>query len=132
MGHSMSQGGLVTNMKGVCMDAFHVSIGAVGAPTLVDNGKTGLLSVVRTSAGLYTFTIVAPVNPKLVAVIPTLATILATTAMNTVRYVEGSYNASAGTFQLQVTDDEATPIAADPPSGTAIHFLLFTQRYNNL
>lgn len=130
MGHSPVIGALRTNMKGACLDAFRVTIGGTGAPTLVDNGKSGLLSVVRTSAGLYTFTIVAPVPPKLIAVMATLSCISGTGALNTVRYVEGSYNASAGTFQLVVTDDEATPAAVDPTNGVAIDVLLLTQLSN--
>src|SRR5689334_20036760 len=99
MSHTYNNG-LLTHMKGACVDAFHVTIGASGAPTLVDNGRSGLVTVARTSAGLYTFTFAAPgAPPLLIACIPTLSCIGATGALNSVRYVEGSYNATAGTFQ---------------------------------
>lgn len=131
MGHSMNNG-LLTHMRGAVVDAVCVSIGAVGAPTLVDNGKSGLLTVARTSAGLYTFTIAQPVPARLIVCLPSLTAINGTTAVNTARYVEGSYNATAGTFQVVVTDDEATPIAADPVNGTSLCLVLFFQRLTNL
>jgi hypothetical protein len=48
-----------------------VSIGATGAPTLVQPGSLGIASVVRVSAGLYRFTLV-DAFPKLLAVKPML------------------------------------------------------------
>lgn len=132
MGHSMNTGGIATNMRGVCIDAFRVTFGAAGAPTLVDNGKTGLLSVVHTSEGLYTFTITSPINPKLVAVFPVLSAVNGAGAMWEARYVEGSYNATTGVFQIVVSEDEDSVSVVDPTQNTALDVLLITQRYNTL
>lgn len=46
-----------------------VSIGASGAPTLIQPGSLGIASVSRVSAGLYRFTLV-DAFPSLLAVIP--------------------------------------------------------------
>lgn len=132
MGHSYNQG-VRTSNRGSAIEAFRVTFaGGAGAPTLVDNGKAGLLSVVRTSAGLYTFTIGVPVPPKFIAVLCGLSCVNATGAVRTARYIEGSYNASAGTFQIAVTDDEATPAAIDPTDNTALDVVLVTQVYTTL
>ncbi len=132
MGHSPKQN-LASDMLGAVIDACRVTIGATGAPTLVDGGKSGLLSsVVRNSAGLYTFQLAPNYYKALIAVLPVLSCISGTGAVNTVRYVEGSYSSSAGTFQLVVTDDEATPAAADPTNGVAIDLVMVFQRYTNL
>lgn len=121
-----------TNMRGVIIDAFRVTFGAAGAPTLVDNGASGLLTVALTAAGRYTFTISDPIPPKLVAVIPALSCVDVTGAVRTARYVEGSYNATTGEFEIDITDDEATPAAIAPTENTALDVILVTQRYNNL
>ena len=119
-------------MKGAAIEAFNISIGAAGAPTLVDNGKTGLVeSVVLASAGLYTITLASPCPPKLVCNPQVdLSCISGTGAVNTVRYVQGSFNPTTRQFQIVVTDDEATPIAANPTNGVQISVLLVFQRYN--
>jgi len=133
MGHSPVQGGMSTDMRGVVIDAFRVTFGASGAPTLVDNGKTGLiLSVVKTATGRYTFTLNPNYYAKLVAVLPALSCVSAAGAVNTARYVEATYNATTGVFEIDVTDDEATPAAVDPTNGVAMDVLVVFQRYSNL
>lgn len=133
----MQVGGLLSNMRGVSIDAFRVTFsGGNGTPTLVDNGKSGLATVALTAAGRYTFSIQPPTNPKMVAIFPSLSCVAANGAVRTPRYVEGSYavNGTTGvaSFEIDITDDEATPAAIAPTDNTALDVLLFTQKYNGL
>lgn len=132
MGHTPKQN-LASDMLGAVIDAVRVTFGASGAPTLVDGGKSGLISsVTRTSPGLYTFQLAPNYYKSFIAVLPALSCINGAGAVNTARYVEGSYSSTAGTFQIVVTDDEATPAAADPTNGVALDLLMIFQRYSNL
>lgn len=131
MGHSYNNG-LLTTTRGCAMHAFRVTFGASGAPTLSDKGKSGFLTVARTAQGRYTFTIAQPRPALVVAVIPSLSCVAADGAVVHARYVEGSYDATAGTFEIDTTADEDAPAAADPTSGTAMDVILVTQRLTNL
>jgi L-lactate permease len=129
--HNPKQGGMATDMLGAIIDAVRVTFGAAGAPTLVDGGKSNLIaSVTRNSAGLYTFQLNKNYYKSFIAVLPTLSCISGAGALNTARYVVGSYSSTTGTFQVVVTDDEATPAAADPTNGVALSLLMVFQRYS--
>lgn len=132
--HSPVQGGWSTDMRGVVVDALRVSFGASGAPTLVDEGKTGLLDsdapVAQTATGRYTFQLSRNYYHSVVAVLPKLSCVAANGAILEARYVEDSYDSEAGTFEVDVSD--ATPVAADPTSGTSLSLVVVFQRYTNL
>jgi hypothetical protein len=118
-------------MIGVVLDGCRVSIGATGAPTLVDAGKSNLLaSVTRVSAGLYTFQLNPQYYKSLVAVLPALSCVSGAGAIFYARYVEGSYNSSTG--QFQVVTSNTTPAAADATQNTALDLLIAFQRYSNI
>lgn len=131
---SYSLGNVATHMKGATLDAFAVAIGATGAPTLVDNARSGFVtSVVRNSAGLYTFTLSVPVPAKIIGdPMAFLSCINATGAVLQARYVAASYNATAGTFQIAVTNTDGAPVATDPTQNTQMTVLLCLQRYTNI
>lgn len=99
--------------------------GATNAPDLIRDGKTGLVkSVVRTSAGLFTVTlnIQRPTVPRHIAVNVNLHDKNSPqTQPARATYVADSWNQSAGTFQVQVTDcNNTTPAAVDPDADSRI------------
>lgn len=129
--HSYNHG-LVTSGKGLAIEAVRVTFGASGAVTYVDTAKSNLFaSVVKTNTGRYTFTLNKPYAPKLVSVVPAgaLSCVNAAGAVQFARYVEGSYSATAGTFEVDVSGPASAPAAVDPTSGTAMDLVLVFQRY---
>lgn len=131
MGHTLNFG-LTTNMKGATLDGLRVSIGATGAPTLAEDCGAGLVaSVTRNSAGRYTFQMAKPYPPKVVNIQCELSGLSATDPVLVARYESGTYNATAGTFVVQVvnTPTSTTAAAADPANGVDMHVLLITRRY---
>lgn len=133
MGHAPKVGAMATDMLGAVVDAFRVTFGATGAPTLSDKGKTGLVaSVTRNSAGLYTIQLNPNYYASVIAVIPKLSAVGQTGAVQDVRYIEGSYSATNGNFQVAVVADEDAPAAADPTNGSAMDVIVVFQRYSNL
>lgn len=132
MGHSYNHG-LVTSSRGVAIEMVSVSFAAAGAPTLVDGGKAGLIaSVAKTSDGLYTFTLAKPYPRSKVAILASLSCVDKAGAIRDARYVEGSYNATAGTFQVAITGDEDSPAGVDPTASTSLDLVMFFQRYAGL
>lgn len=128
MGHSYNHG-LVTSQKGMAHETIMCSFSS-GAATLIDNGKSGLFSttIAHPATGRYTFTIIAPIPPKLVGnPVPAISAISVTGAVVLPRYVEGSYSASAGTFEIAFCNTSAT--AVDPTDGTRLTLILEFQRY---
>lgn len=132
--HSPKLSALATDLLGCVIDAVRVTFGASGAPTLVDAGKSGLFDattpVVKTATGRYTFQLSPNYYKSVVAVLPALSCVAANGAILTTRYVEGSYNSTTGQFEVDVSN--ATPVAADPTSGTALDLVIVFQRYSNL
>lgn len=96
----------------------------VSAPDRIRDGKTGLvLSVTRVSAGLYTVALRTdrPSITRHVAVHVDLHEINSPpTIAAQVKYVDGSWNQSAGTFQVQVTSFASPPVQIDPDTGSRI------------
>lgn len=98
---------------------------ATSAPDRIRDGKSGLvLSVTRVSAGLFTVALRTD-RPSIVRHITIHADLHEINKPPTlaahVTYVAGSWNQSAGTFQVQVTDfNNTTPAAVDPDTGSRI------------
>lgn len=131
MGHTLNFG-LTTNMKGATIDAFRITIGASGAPTLAEDCGSGLVSsVTRLSAGRYSFQMAKPYPPKLVNVQAELSGLSATDPVLVARYESATYNATTGVFIVQVvnTPTSTTAAAADPVNGCDLHVTLITRRY---
>lgn len=95
-----------------CQDAvwfaFRFQTNTGSAPSLLKDGKAGL-TVVRTSAGLYTVQLPKPYPAQLIACVPNFAVATAGTADQQARYVRASYSATAGTFQIMLLLDDGTP-----------------------
>ena len=131
MGFSYNNG-QVTPMKGTATVGCYVTFGASGAvAALVDKGKSGFFALcVKTATGRYTFTVNSPLPASVVNVIPKLSLAASGDANRDAKYIEGSYSASAGTFEIDVRD--ATPALADPVNGSALHVEVTFQRYTNI
>lgn len=127
MGHTYNHG-LVTSQKGAALEGFKCTFLSAAA-TLVDNGKSGILSttITHTSTGLYTFQLVVPYPPKEIAIIPSLNCVSASGTILIARYVHGSYSNSTGQFQVAITNTSNS--ATDPTDNTALHMLIMFQRY---
>jgi len=132
MGHAPKQN-LASDLMGCVIDAVRVTFGASGAPTLVDNGKMGLFDatapVVKAATGRYTFQLSPNYYAKVVAVLPSLSAATTTGAVQLARYLEASYNATTGQFEIDVT---AAAALVDPTSGSGLDLVVVFQRYSNL
>lgn len=129
--HSPKLSALGTDMLGCVLDGVSVSFGASGAATLVDGGKSGLIeSVTKLATGRYEFQLTPNYYASVVAVLPKLSAVAANGARLDARYIEDSYDNTAGTFEVDVSD--TTPAAADPTSGTSMSLVIVFQRYTNL
>jgi hypothetical protein len=93
-------------------------------PTIIRDGNSRLvLSVTRVSAGLFTVAMRTdrPSVKLYVVTDPALSQINTPPTQNcSVAFVEGSWNKSAGTFQLQVFSSAASAAAVDPDAGCRI------------
>lgn len=132
MGHSYNTGTVSSN-RGMTVETIDVLFGAAGAASLVDRGKAGFVSsIAKTDTGRYTFQLSAPYPAFKGPFLPVLDCISATGAIQHARYVHGSYSATAGTFEIDVTDNGASPAAVDPTSGTTLNLVMYFQRYTNI
>lgn len=99
----------ITGCQDAIWYAFSFRTNTSSAPDLLRDGRSGL-SVVRTSAGLYTVQLPKPYPAQCIAVCPTgLAIATGGTADQQARYVRNSYSNSAGTFQIMLLLDDGTP-----------------------
>jgi len=96
---------------------------ATSAPDQVRDGNSKIVSVVRTSTGLYTVTLDKgfPIPEKLVHAEAQLHTTATPTVFASAKYVTGSWSQSARTFQIVTTTSSAV---ADPDTGDRISFEL--------
>lgn len=136
MGHSYNHG-LVTSSKGLAIEFVKVTALNVstGQNCTVDDGDSGLiLKCVHTATGIYTFTMTKPYPPKVLLVSPDITSTSPTTDLIHARYTEGSYNATAGTFEVHlINDDDVGPgVAVDGSATNQLHLMLVFNRYKNL
>src|SRR5688572_33206715 len=89
---------LLAGMQDCVLHAFRFQTNTSSAPTLLRDGRAGI-TVVRTSAGLYTVTLPKPWPAQMVSCIAALAPATGGTADQQARYVRASYSATTGTFQ---------------------------------
>lgn len=133
MGHSYNHG-LVTSMKGAAFEAVRVSGMNTANCTIEEQGASGLFSAVTIASGLLTFQMRGPYPPKLIVCIPAYSGTSTTTDIITARYVENSYNATTGQFQIALSndDDSGAPAAASPAAADELHVFLVMGRYAGL
>ena len=127
--------GLVTPMKGAAIQAARIVDLDSATCTIAEQSAAGFLSSVTIAAGLITVTVNGPRPPRLVACIPTYSTSATTDDIITARYVEDSWDADAGTFQIALSDDDdaGAPIAGAPASPTEeLHLVMVFCRYTVL
>lgn len=99
---------LLAGMQDCVLYAFRFQTNTSSAPTLLKDGRAGI-TVVRTSAGLYTVTLPKPWPAQMVSCVASLAPAAAGTADQQARYVRASYSATTGTFQIMLLLDDGTP-----------------------
>lgn len=138
MGHSYNNG-LHTSSKGITFDAVRVG-GLDIAPaadaecTIEEDCKSGLIaSVLHTATGIYTFQLSRPYPPKLVVCLPQIDAADGTQDLFTAKYDTGSYDATAGTFIVNVSndDDAGAPVLAAGTATDNLHVVLAFNRYTN-
>ena len=136
MGHSYNHG-LVTSSKGLAIEFVKVTALTVanGSNCTVDDGDSGLIQkCVHTATGIYTFTLNKPYPPKMQWVFVNITGTSATTDLIHPRYIEGSYNSTAGTFIVHLTDDDdvTAGVAVNGSATNELHLILVFNRYKNL
>lgn len=136
MGQHSYNNGLHTSSKGITVDAVRVT-GLNGADaalaTIAEDCKSGLVaSVTITAAGTYTFQLSKPYPPKLVICQPQLSQATNTTDILTASYDSASYDATLGTFVVNVSndDDSGAPTAVKGGATDELHVLMMFNRYS--
>ena len=138
MGHSYNHG-LVTSSKGLAIEFVKVTgldvAPGVAATCTVDDGNSGLVfSVIHSATGIYDVTLVKPYPPKLLACIPSISSTSATTDLIHPRIDNAGYNATTGTFQVHLIndDDAGAGVAVAGGASDELMMILVFNRYNNL
>lgn len=129
MGHALNHG-LTTNAKGASWDQIRLKC-TDGSGTLAideDCGAGLISSVTRTAQGIYTLQLSKPYPAKLVICTVNLSQAAETTGVLVVRYKRASYDATAGTFVVFVSNAAGTA-AADPAQNDELHLDLVWRRY---
>lgn len=126
-GVHVANGRLRTSNKGVIRQVFKFAVDSLGDPTAIKQAAANfVLSVSHPATGRYVVQLnkLYPVREIFVNAI--LAPTSLTDTTKWCRYKGGSYNASAGTFEIHVskpTDDThaTTQVAVDPANGSEVH-----------
>lgn len=133
--HSYNHG-LVTSSKGAAIEfvkvtGLDVTPGAAAACTVNDLKSGLILTCIHSATGVYDFTLTLPYPPSLVICQPTISRATGTTDLLFPSYVSASYSASAGTFQVVVSndDDSGAPILAAGAATDELHLVLVFRRY---
>lgn len=134
MGHSENQG-LVTPMKGAILAAVRVVDLTEDDCTVAEDLGAGLVeSVSNDSTGIYTVQLAVPYPPVLCVCLPKLSNPDGTTDLRDATYQEDSYDADAGTFVIQISndDDSGAPVLADPDTNAELHLWMVFGRYTTV
>ena len=136
--HSYNHG-LVTSAKGVAIEFVKVTgldvAPAADADCTVEDGNSNLiLSCIHGATGVYTFTLNKPYPPRLLACIPTISSTSAVTDLIHARYNNGSYSASAGTFEVHLINDDDAGVGVAVAGGAddELMLVLVFERYTTL
>lgn len=135
--HSYNHG-LVTSTKGMAIEVAVVTnldiSPAADAECDVDDFKSNLVqSVIHSATGVLDVQLNQP-YPASLTCFPSISASGATQDLIHARYVDGSYNPSAGTFQVVLTndDDSGAGVAVAGGAANELTLLMFCQRYTNL
>lgn len=136
--HSYNHG-LVTSSKGLAIEFVKLTgldvTPAADAELTVDDGHSNLVDTAITAAtGVIDIQLNKPYPPSLVACIPSISASAATQDLIHARYVDGSYDATEGTLQVVLTndDDSGAGVAVAGGADNELHMILVFQRYTNL
>lgn len=135
--HSYNHG-LVTSTKGVALQAavvtgLNVSPAADAACTVDDYKSNFVQSVIHSATGVLDVQLNQP-YPASLTCIPSISASGATQDLIHPRYVDGSYDSSAGTFQVVLTndDDSGAGVAVAGGAANELTLLMICQRYTTL
>ncbi len=137
--HSYNHG-LVTSSKGAAIEfvkvtGMNVAPGA-SATCTVDDGNSNLVrSVIHGSTGVYTFQLNLPYPPAMMLCIPAFSNPDGTTDIRIPAYDSGTYSPTAGTFVINLMNDDdsgAPVLAAAAAAGDELHLILVFMRYSTL
>lgn len=136
--HSYNHG-LVTSSKGFAIEFVKVTnldiTPAADAECDVEDGHSNLIDTVITAAtGIYSFTLNKPYPPELLLCIPMVSSTSATTDLIHARYNNGSYDATAGTFEIHLIndDDSGAGVAVAGGADDELMVMLVFGRYTNI
>ena len=133
MGHSSNQG-LTTTNKGLGINVAVITDLTEDVCTVSEDLGSGLIeSVANDATGIYVFQLAAPYPAKLF-VLPSLSNADGTTDLRHAAYETGSYDSEAGTFIVNIMNDDDTtaPVLADPGATDELLLVMFTGRYTTL
>lgn len=133
MGYSYNHG-LVTANKGMGLVVCVITDLTEDDCTVDEDFGAGFVaSVSNDSAGVYTVQLAAPYPPKL-KVLPMLSVPDGTTDLRFARYETDSYDSEAGTFTVNIMDDDdsGAPALADPDATDELLLVMFPGRYTTI
>lgn len=135
--HSYNHG-LVTSTKGVALQAavvtnLDISPAADAACDVNDFKSNFVQSVIHSATGVLDVQLNQP-YPASLTCMPSISAAAAAHDLIHPRYVDGSYDASLGTFQVVLTNDDDSGAGVAVAGGAANELTLFMicQRYSNL
>ena len=133
MGHSYNHG-LVTSMKGATIEAVRITDLNTADNTIAEQSASGFVESSAIATGLVTVQLAAPYPPRLVVCIPKLSGASTTASLLEARYVDDSYDATAGTLQIAISDDDdsGAPAAGSPGATDELHVIMMFCRYTVL
>lgn len=123
--------GLVTSMKGPAIEAVRIT-GLNSSPcTIAEQCRSNFVLSATIASGVVTIQLNLPYPPALIGCWPAVSSDDATTDIITARYDAASYNATAGTLVINLSndDDAGAPAAASPSATDELHVLMLFRRY---
>jgi hypothetical protein len=125
MGLKSLHQGITTGVRGAEVIAFSFRTNAASAPDRIRDGAGNVVaSVTSPAAGRYTVTLNQPRPVQMVAAVTELHRATAATTDLRSFVVRDSYNASTGTFEIDVLADDAAPaVDTNPTDDDVISFI---------
>ena len=133
MGYSYNHG-LVTANKGIAITVVRITDLTEDDCTVAEDLGAGLVTgVENTETGKYTVQLAAPYPPKLF-VIPDISNADGVTDLRFATYETDSYDSEAGTFVVNISNDDDTtaPVLADPGATDELVLLIIAGRYTTV
>lgn len=130
--------GLTTSTKGMALQVavvsgLDVSPGAAAACTVDDFKSNFVRSVITAALGVLTVQLNQP-YPAALHCAPSISSTSAVTDLIHARYKDGSYNASTGTFEVHLVndDDSGAGVAVAGAAANRLLLVMYCQRYTNI